>query len=270
MLIIPIINKNEIISVQIEINTITKVHKKVNLASIKPNDIVVSEYSFLDSVFNIKNQDAKNIVEFIRNISIHNQDDFFISTKFSSTSPHYDLYQIEKPPKKVTNGLDKLYGSVLLDLKNEIPENTKGKYIDLEKMGVVEHITDEKLELLEYMATALSRGKENNYQKMIVENNLEDLLGTLEFIQIFNCRVIREASIDVESYERVLTSMKSVNSKEGKDLSNLYDMAKNNKEAYDKIAKLYSIVYNEPLKWIHSEKDKVMIKTFEEKGKETS
>ncbi len=270
MIVMPIINHDKILNIRIELNNILKVHEKVNFEDVNSSEIIVNNRFFSDSAFNTKGYTPKDVVEFIRNNSIHSKNNILISTKFSSISPLYSLYELSLPPKKVSKGLDNLYGSLLLDLKNEIPEYEKVKYIDLAKIGFTEHITDEKLELLQLIASNINDGTSNDYKKIISENDLVDLIETLDFIKIFNCEIISRTSIDLESFEKVLNCMGSFNTKEAKDLNNFYTMAKNNQIVYSKISKLYNIVYNEPLNWIHKKNDKIKLKNKDKVLKDVS
>lgn len=263
----PIVNTNRILQVEIGFKNNSKFHKEINYENIKPSDITVGYTSFQNSIFNTKNQSPNDIVEFIRNANIHSSTEVLISTKQANDEPTYDIYKLDIPPKKITTGLDNLYGSILLDLKNEIPKVTKGKYIDLEKINVTKHITDEKLELLQLIASNAKYGISSNYRKIIEDNNLIDLIETLEFLNLFYCEIIPKSSIDIETYEKVLKSMKAINSKEYKDLNNFYTMAKNNEKAYYRLSKLYNIVYNEPLHWIHNSKEKVKTKNTDKSRK---
>ena len=264
MLIIPIINNNKIKQVKIEFLKSYKTHERVNYKNIDTSDVILGSNSFKKSSYNTKNQSTSDIVDFIRTSSIHTPTNFLVSTKFYNNEHTYDLYQLELPPKKITIGLDNLYSSIILDLKNCMPDVVKGKYIDLEKIGITKHITDEKLELLQFIASNLKYNDGSNYQKILKENDLDDLIETLKFIELFYCEIIPNTSIDLDTYKKVLEQMNKVNTKEAKDLTNFYNIAKNNEKAYYRLSKLYNIVYNETLHWIHSSKDKVKIKNTDE------
>ncbi len=265
MVIIPIINNNKIKQVKIELVDVYKTGKEINSNNIEESDIIIGSSSFKASRFNIKNQPLSSILEFIRTSYINNTSSTLISTKYYNSEHNYDLYQINPPLKSITSGLDNLYASIILDLKNRIPDAIKGKYIDLEKLNLTSHITDEKLELLQIIASNLQNNEsKKDYQKMLQENGLEDLIETLKFMKLFYCEIIPSASIDIDNYKKVLESMNKVNTKEAKDLKKLYTMAKNNEKAYYKLSKLYNIVYNEPLHWIHSSKEKTKVKQTDE------
>ncbi len=265
MIIIPIINNNKIKQVKIELSNIYKIEKETDHNNIEANDVIVGSTSFKNSRYNTKNQSISSILDFIRISNIHNTSSTLISTKYYNSEHTYDLYQIEPPLKSITKGLDNLYASIILDLKNCIPDAIKGKYIDLEKLDLTSHITDEKLELLQVIASNLQNNKtKRNYQKILQENGLEDLIETLKFMELFYCEIIPNASIDIDIYKKVLDSMNRVNTKEAKDIRNIYTIAKNNEQAYYKLSKLYNIVYNEPLHWIHSSKEKTKIKQTNE------
>lgn len=265
MIIIPIINNNKIKQVKIELANIYKIEKDKDYSSIEANDIIIGSESFKNSRFNKKNQSISSILDFIRTSYIHSKSPTLISTKYYNSEHNYDLYQINPPLKSITTGLDNLYASIILDLKNCIPDAIKGKYIDLEKLELTSHITDEKLELLQIIASNLQQNEsKKDYLKILQENELDNLIETLRFMELFYCEIIPNASIDIDNYKKVLKSMSKVNTKEAKDLKNLYIIAKNNEQSYYKLSKLYNIVYNEPLHWIHSSKEKAKIKQTDE------
>lgn len=254
MLIMPIINKDRILNVELRLKKAKKIKTKVHFSDIAPSDIIVNYSSFLQSSYNIKNQKLAKIPEFIRYHGHSSKSDFYISTKEETNSPYYDLYQVAFPPSKITEGLDNFYGSLILDLKSETPNNIKGRYLDLKKIKVTEHITEERLAKL---ANILE-----NYtsQKRITDNDLEDLIETLEFLDLVDCRIIAGTSIDIKDFQKVYNCLAYTNTQEARDINNYYNIARNNQEAYSKLSKLYNIVHNDSLNWIRND-NKVMIKT---------
>lgn len=257
MLVIPIVNRDRILNAKFRLKYCRKIKEKVKFDDINASDIVVNNVSFSMSGYQESQISASVIMKFIRNHSIMNKSSFFVSTKKYADSDFYDIYEIDYPLNKITDGLDGLIGSVILDLKNKIPSREKGRYIDFEKMGITDHITDEKLEKIFFIANHVS----DHYREVIVENDLEDMIDTLKFLNLFDCEVIDKSSIKVEDFQRILKFLSTINSKDFRSLSNYYDIALANQEAYSKISRLYNIVYNDSLNWIKSNKDKVKVKT---------
>lgn len=265
MVAMPIINKGRIMNIRIGLKDVDKVNRKVNYRNIQPSDIIGATNTFMNSSFNTKYQEASDVTEFIRIANIHNSTDVLISTKFYRDFSAYDLYQVSPISlKKVTTGLDNLYGSLILDLKNEIPDSSKGKNIDLEKLGVTKHITDEKLDLLQTIASDIKDGNVTHLQKALNENGLGDLIETLEFIKLFHCEVIPKTSVSIDIFLKVLNCVNAVNSKEARELNNFYRMAVNNMHAYSRLSRLHNIVYGDSFDWIHTNKDKTMVKKADE------
>lgn len=260
MLVMPIVNKDRILNVEINLKRIEKVKKRVCYDDVDANDIIVNYNSFNQSNYNTKNQEACNITEFIRYNSLMAKNDYFISTKEETNSQFYDIYQVSPPPLKITKGLDNFYGSLVLDLKNEIPNNIKGRYLDLKKIGMADHITDSKLEKLAIIADNI----DEDFHKTLIDNHLEDLIETLNFLNLVDCRIIAKTSVKIEDFERVLNCLNATNSREAKDINNYYLIAKNNQETYSKLSRLYNIVYKDTLNWIHND-NKIKVKTDKSK-----
>lgn len=257
MLVLPIVNRDRILNVKVYLKTAKKIKKSVKYDDVQASDIVVNNTIFSQSSYHNEKVTANNIMKFIRNSSVMNKGTFFVSTKEEDDSDFYDVYEIDYPGAKVTDGLDNLFGSVILDLKNKIPDREKGKYVDFERLGITDHITEEKLEKLSFIANHV----DENYHKAIIDNGLESMIQTLSFLELFDCVVIEKSSIKLEDFQKILNVLNNIHSKDSKTLNNYLNIALANQEAYSKLSKLYNIVYNDSLRWIHSSKDKVKVKT---------
>ena len=259
MLVLPIINRGRILNVKIELADAKKIKENINIDGIKESDIIITGptgTNLKDSSYNNKNVSPEEITEFIRNNNKMSKTGFMVTTKTRSDSNTYDIYGIPNPPKKVSNGLDRLYGSMILDLKNEIPRTpSKVRYVDFEKMNIFDTITEEKLEKLELIAQNLN----SNYQNELNNNNLNDLIETLEFLKLFNCEVIESSSIKLDKYIDVMNFFYTINNKDSKNINNYYKTAFLNKRNYSNLSKLYNIVYKDSLNWIQS-KNKIKVK----------
>ena len=128
MLIMPILNTSKdgisrIYNVEVRLKNAIKVKKDINLRGYEEADVIVNGSSFKNSIFNEKNQESNVVVNFIRNKNYRSdKKDFLVTTRNHSNSNLYDLYSIEVPPRKVTTGLDNLYGKVIIDMQKEIPD----------------------------------------------------------------------------------------------------------------------------------------------------
>lgn len=259
MLILPIVNRDRIMNVRISLKNVQKIKTSVKYDDIQASDLLVNYSSFSSSSYNTGKMDPGNIMSFIRNHSIREKRSFFVSTKEEDWSNLYDVYEIEYPGEKITEGLDKLFGCAILDLKERIPNRVKGKYVDFGALGITNHITDEDLDKLEYIAKNVT----DNYNQVIKENNLGSLIDTLNFLNLFDCEVIEKSTVKLDIYKKNLEVFNAIHSRDAKRLNYYLEMALSNQEVYSRLSRLYNIVYNDSLNWIHSSKDKVKVKKAE-------
>lgn len=271
MLIMPILNTskngvNKIYNIEVKLKTASKVKENTEVRGLNESDIFVNGKSFNESVYNIKNKDDNVVVNFIRQSNYRNgKKDFLITTRSRNDSTKYDLYHVEKPPVKVTSNLDRLYGKAILDMQKEIPGITKGKYISLSKLGVDEHITEEKITKLRSIVEKVSNEKELDF--LLQANNISDLKSTMNFIKLFNFTIINEATISEEQLTSLISSLEYTNSSEVKKLKKYYEMSKSNRSVYKTLTGINKIIYSKPLNIIHKkESSKVLVKTSENKN----
>ena len=139
MLVMPILNTSKngiskIYNVEVTLKTAAKVKKDTKLRGFSESDIIINGTSFNDSVYNIKNKQPNVIVNFLRNNNFRaNKKDFLITTRENSNSNLFDLYNVDMPPRKITAGLDNLYGSVVIDMQKEIPNIKHGSKLPVTK-----------------------------------------------------------------------------------------------------------------------------------------
>ena len=270
MLVMPILNTskdgiNRIYNVEIRLKTATKVKVNTTLKGFDEADVIVNGSSFKKSIFDIRNNEEQVVVNFIRNKNCHSdRKDFLITTRKNSNSVLYDLYNVVIPPRKVTIGLDRLYGKVIVDMQKEIPNIKRGRYISLKQTGVDSHITTEKINNLRYIVDNLT--DKNNLDYMILANNLGDLKTTLDFIKLFDFTIISEATVNERQITDLLEILSHTYGKDSRNLENYYKIAKENKEVYKKLSTLNQILYGKPINLIQSrEKSKVLTKISERK-----
>ena len=135
-----------------------------------------------------------------------------------------------------------------------MPDNIKGHYIDFSKLGITKNITKEKLKTLKDIA---DHSDPKDYKREIEENDLDDLIIELEFLlNEFDLTIIPESTMKLEYFDKLLDIFSNIKSRDYKALKNYKQIADNNKECYSKISKLYNIVYNDSLNWIHKETPK--------------
>lgn len=262
MLVIPIINEGRILNVSIKPRSAKKIETTNTFLGSNPSNIIINKKHFSESSYYTQKIEPSVIVDFINNNNMYaDSKTFYVTTKTQSTSNQYDVYEVDIPEIRINKNLDNLFGDCIIDLCNENLDSTKGRNISLEKFGISDHITEERLEKLKYLANNLSS---LNASKYIADNNLQDLIDTIEFLNLFDCTVIPKSSISTEKIESMLASLEKTSTKLYRELKKYYEIAQSNAIVYSKLAKLYHIVYNRPYNWIHSTKPKVKQKTKDE------
>lgn len=271
MLVMPILNTSrngntKIYNVKVSLKTATKVKESTSLKGFGESDIIINGSSFNSSVYNVKNKEPNVLVNFLRNNNYRaNKKDFLITTRENSNSSLYDLYNVEMPPKKITAGLDNLYGSILLDMQKEIPNIKHGRYLDLRKLGVDFHLSDDRLEKINFIVKNVEDKKKWEY--LFTANGVNDLVSTLDFMNLFDFSIINEATIKEEDLKNMISTFNHVHSKDSKNLSNYYETAKRNKEIYGKLTYLNQLIYDKPINLIHKpDKLKILVKKNEQTG----
>lgn len=259
MLVFPIVNRERIVHVQVTLKSATKIGHNISDYNITPSDIIIHNHKYSESHYSNTTASAKSVMEFIRNSAKTGKSNILISTKQNLESSSYDIYDVKYPGDKITDGLDNLLGTLLLDLKNE-GQNNKSRYLDLKKIGALENITPEKLEKLDYAASNMQY---MNVSKYIKENDLGDLFKTLQLFDMIDFTIIKGSIIKLSEFKNILESFKLTNSKEYYSLLNYYELACSNQEEYSKLSYLNKIVNNRPLNLIHSGKEKVKVYTDE-------
>lgn len=262
MLILPIVNKNRVMNVHIKIKSAEKIRQKVSFNDAKESEIIVNREKFSDSIFS-ESKDISAPIEFVRSKSLLYPRNFLITTKTESSSSLYDVYEVSQPPRKVNDSLDKLYSCALTDMRKEIPGSKKGRYVSLEKLGINEHLTDEKIAKLQRIV------KDNIPEKwphLFQEEGIADLKETIDFINNFECTVVSDTTIPENSLQDVLKSLDVINTRDSRNLKNYYSMAQTNRDIYSKISYINKIIYDKPLALIKSQKQKQkqLIKVKEE------
>ncbi len=269
MLRLPITNRSRngherICVVKVTRKNATKIKQGVILKGYNPSDIISNGVSFNTSVYNTPGGDPNKTVNFLRNFNYRSDKrDFLITTKEYADSTLYDLYKVDMPGSKISSGADNLFGSVILDMKNESPDNEKGKTISLKKLGIDKGITEDKISKLEYIMKT-----EKDPQKrleLMQFHGVSDLKNIIDYLKEFRFQIVSGATMSVEEYKSILNSFKIIRTKETKALANFYMIAEENKEVYDKLTRISKILYNKPLGLIENpKKQKILIKTKDE------
>ena len=258
MLILPIVNRKRILNVRISLKDARKINERVHLPGVGGSDVIVNEHMFSRSLYSEDNEDLKkSIVDFIRNNSLLYRRHFTITTKNVTDADLYDVYRVDYPLDKVNDSLELLYGAVITDMKMETPNKPKSKYISLKDLGFDEFLTDEKISKLDRIVSTAAG--DNELDMLCKENGVADLAGVIEFMNLFDCTVVSEASIPEETFTSVLSSFKKISSRDAKSMQRYYNIALDNKDIYSKLSHINKILYNKPYSLIGSESQKKAI-----------
>ena len=176
MLVLPIINRNRILNVEVNLKNAVKVSDEFYTKDIRPSDIVVNGNSYYEylNLKHLTTSTTSSVMEFVRLSSKSGTKSILVSTKTDDNNK-YDVYRITKITDKISDGFDSLIGTLILDLKNRTP-NQKNRYLDLKKLQVFDIISEYSLEKIEYASANLER---LNISKYISDNNLGKLFTIL-------------------------------------------------------------------------------------------
>ena len=259
MLILPIVNRNRVLNVEVKLKSADKIKTGVKYADAVESDVIVNGRKLSESNYHSV-KDDNSALEFIRNNSIRYRRNYLITTREEATSSTYDVYEVEQPFKRVTDGLDNLYTSVITDMRKEIPGIKRGRYVSLQKLGVGDHLTDEKIESLQNIVKSVRDTSE--WPVLFEKAGVADLADTLEFVKQFDCTVVEDTTIPEDSLQDIVESLKKLNTRDSRNLCNYYDMALSNRDIYSKLSYINKIIYDKPLTLIQSknQKQKQLIK----------
>lgn len=267
MLILPIVNRNRVMNVEIRLRNARKIKTDVFYRDANESDIIVNREKFSNSTF--KNSREENApTDFIRAKSILYPRNFLVTTKPKTDSKNYDVYEVSQPPKRVNESLDKLYGKAITDLRKEIPGvKNRGRYVSFEKLGMNKYLTDEKIAKLQKVVK--EEQDQSKWPEAFEREGIADIGNTLDFINNFECTVVSDTTIPENSMQDTLKSLEVINTRDFRQLNKYYTMAKRNADIYTKISYINKIMYDKPLTLIQSEKQKQLVKKPNEVYKPT-
>lgn len=255
MLVLPIINKDRVVNVEIGYKNCRKLETGVILNDLGESDILVNGKKYLDSIYQ-KDMDDKSVTEFIRNSSLLNKSDFLVSTREQRDSNLYDVYAIELPRPFVNDALDRLYGSVVTDIRKEIPGVSKGRYLSFEKIGLDQFLSEEKIQKLERIVH--QEKDQSRWAELFEAAGISDLPRILDFINMFDCTIVGGATIPEETLKTTVHSLELLHTKDAKSLKKYYEMAQSNKAIYSKLSLVNKLIYDRPYELIRTRAQKQM------------
>jgi hypothetical protein len=259
MLILPIVNRNRILNVEVKLKTADKIRTGVKFSDACESDVIVNGQRFSDSSYRNEKSD-KAALEFIRTSSIRYKRNYLITTREVDSTALYDVYEVEQPPRKVNDALDNLYVSAITDMRKEIPGNKRGRYLSLDKLGIGDILTDEKIETLGVVVRNTGNPEELN--SMLSKTGISDLVDTIDFLKLFDCTVVEDTTIAEETLQGMVDSLKKLNTREARNLASYYNMALKNRDIYSKLSTINKMVYGKPLTLIQSKRQKQLVKAM--------
>ena len=260
MLILPIVNRNRVLNVEVRLKTAEKIRSGIRFSDAGESEVLVNGRRFSESSY-AKEKSDKAVLDFIRNTSLMHKRSFLITTREDAHSDLYDVYEVEQPYRKVSDGFDNLYVSALTDMRKELPNSRKGRYVSLEKLGVGDIFTDEKIAMIQDIVEVAQ--DPSQWPGLFERNGVFDMVEAIDFLNQFDCTVVAESSIQEDTLQGVVESLKKINTKDTKSLSNYYNMALGNRDIYSKISQVHKLVYDKPFTLIQSknQKQKQLVKT---------
>lgn len=265
MLILPIINKGRVLHVEVKLKSANKVRTGIRFSDASESEVIVNGKLLSESIY--KDDKSKcAVLDFIRNNSLRNRRNYLVTTREESSSNAYDVYEVEQPPRKIVEGLDNLYASLVTDLRKEIPGHRRGRYISLKTLGVGSHITDEKIERLEYVVKNVS--DTSQWPALFRREGVDDLVETLDFLSGLECTVVSNSSVNEEQLQGIVEALNKVNTRESRNLNSYYNMACDNRNVYSKLSYVNKLINDKPLDLIQSQRQrqKQFVKTNVSKG----
>lgn len=263
MLILPIVNRNRVLNVEVKLKNAGKIRTGVRFADASESEVIVNGKRFSDSAYKDVRSDAATL-EFIRTNSMRFRRNYLITTREEARSSAYDVYEVEQPPKKINDALDNLYVSAITDMRKEIPGIKRGRYLSFEKLGIGEHLTDEKIELLQDIVTNVRDARE--WPLLFEKAGVLDIVDTLEFLKLFDCTVVEDTTVAEDTLQGMVESLRKLNTRESRNLASYYNMALSNRDIYAKLSTVNKIIYDKPLTLIQSkrQKQKQLVKSMGE------
>ena len=118
MLVLPIINKNNIMNVEVSLKTANRIRQKVSFEDFGESEIVVNNEKISDSIYKDSKEKTAPI-DFIRNKSIIYKRPYLLTTRYYLNSELYDINSNnEYINKSYISKLDTSDGTVTINLES--------------------------------------------------------------------------------------------------------------------------------------------------------
>ena len=258
MLILPIVNRNRILNVEVRLKNAEKIRTGIRFSDAGESDVLVNGRRFSESSY-AKDGTDKAVLDFIRNTSLMHKRSFLITTREDAHSDVYDVYEVEQPHRKVSDGFDNLYVSAITDMRKELPNSRKGRYVSFQKLGLGDIFTDEKIGTMQDIVEVAQDSSQ--WPVLFERNGVFDMVEALDFLNQFDCTVVSESSIQEDTLQGMIEALRKINTNDTKGLCNYYNIALGNRDVYSKLSQVHKLVYDKPLTLIQSEKQKQLVKS---------
>ncbi len=255
MLIMPIGNGRNIVNVEVSLKNKNLISKDVYLQGINESEVVVGNRKFSLSLFSKNSNEYKDVVDFVRHHSINSMSDTFtVVTREKKASNLYDVYSVSLPPKYINAGLDLLFGASVVDLRKNIPDSLKGRDISLKRFGILDEFDKERMK--EFRSVLLQDGNKDF-------SSFQDLIDTLEFLKVFDFKIIDGSVVSKDIVEYQLDVLKPCATDTYKKLHKYYKTALDNEDIYRKLVYIHKSIYGKPYNLIHKDKENEKVKLKE-------
>lgn len=263
MLVLPIINKNNIMNVEVSLKTANRIRQKVSFEDFGESEIVVNNEKISDSIYKDSKEKTAPI-DFIRNKSIIYKRPYLLTTRYYLNSELYDIYEVQYPNDNKERSLDILYSKAIKDINNNIPnKNNRGRYISFDDIGLSDSINDEVLTKLQKIVT--KEKDPSKWKELLEKENISYLYDILDNLNLYDYSIIKDSEVSEESISDSIKALSTINTRDYKNLKKYYNMAKSNTETYIKLSYINRILYGKSLKLIQmNNNQKKLIKRIEE------
>ncbi len=262
MLVIPLLYKGKIYNMEVFLKNIYEVEEDRVLEYSYESDVIVNGRSYNHSRYYVPNAPLDSIVHFIRDHSIQASSSFLLTSRKNSQG-NMRLFRVQCPLPHVTDGLDMLFGSAILDMKKQLPGHHKDRNLSLKKLGVASHITEEKLKVLRRVASSLSFPIDSSI--LTRDERLRDFVDTFHFLNQFECRIIEDATILEKNVQGMMEPLQSIYTSSANEIRDYYKIAKENANEYAKLDYMARIMTGQGLSWLSSERDIQKVKSWDGK-----
>lgn len=262
MLILPIVNKNRILNVHVQLKGAEKIRSSIKFDDSNESEVIVNGKKLSESIYS-DTRVRNSTINFIRSNSILYPRNFLVTTRLVADSDVYDVYEVVQPPKKINDALDQLYDAVITDIRKEIPGIKRGRYLSFETVGLGEILTDEKISMLERIVNDVKDSSQ--WPELFEKAGVADLPRILSFMNNFDCMVVSDTTIKEEDLENMINCLEPLHTRESRNLISYYKTALANKDIYSKLSQINKIIYGRPLSLIQSksQRQKQLVKTGE-------